>query len=207
MGQIYSYVLRYDDGVAPNPYGGVCTLAICKPVIRKKAQVGDWVIGTGSFELGLGDTLVYAMKITEVLSFKEYDILCRSKLHIKIPQINSDDIIERRGDCIYDYSKGDSPIQRAGAHNMCDSERDLSGINVLLSTHFYYFGDSAIFLPTKFLNFRKKGRGHRIIKDQNLVDEFEEWINSYELNRLFGEPQKKVHSCGSCSHNTEIKLE
>ena len=61
MGQIYSYVLRYDDGVAPNPYGGVCTLAICKPVIRKKAQVGDWVIGTGSFELGLGDTLVYAM--------------------------------------------------------------------------------------------------------------------------------------------------
>ena len=105
MGQIYSYVLRYDDGVAPNPYGGVCTLAICKPVIRKKAQVGDWVIGTGSFELGLGDTLVYAMKITEVLSFKEYDILCRSKLHIKIPQINSDDIIERRGDCIYDILK------------------------------------------------------------------------------------------------------
>ena len=49
------------------------------------------------------------------------------------------------------------------------------------------------------------GRGHRIIKDQNLVDEFEEWINSYELNRLFGEPQKKVHSCVSCSHNTEIK--
>lgn len=42
MGQIYSYVLRYDDGVAPNPYGGVCTLAICKPVIRKKPK---WVIG------------------------------------------------------------------------------------------------------------------------------------------------------------------
>ncbi len=47
---IYSYVLRYDDGVAPNPFFGFCTLAVCKPVIRRKAQVGDWIIGTGSKE-------------------------------------------------------------------------------------------------------------------------------------------------------------
>lgn len=206
MNKIYSYVLRYDDGVAPNPYGGICTLAICKPIIRKKAQIGDWVIGTGSLELGLGDTLVYAMKITEILSFEEYDILCRSKLHIKIPQLDSENVIAHRGDCIYDYSgEGTiSPKQRAGDHKACDVKRDLDGLNVLLSTHFYYFGDSAIFLPTDFLKFQKRGPGYRIISDQYLVDEFEKWISNYKLNNLYGEPQRKTRSsCSSCSPDIE----
>lgn len=210
MNKIYSYVLRYDDGVAPNPYGGICTLAICKPVIRKKAQIGDWVIGTGSLKLGLGDTLVYAMKITKILSFEEYDALCKTKLHIKIPQIDSDNAIAHKGDCIYDFSSRDtvSPKQRAGAHKPCERDRDLSGLNVLLSNHFYYFGDSAIFLPTLFLNFQKKGRGHRIISDQHLVNEFEKWISNYKLNSLYGEPQKKAcSSCNSCSPSIEDLIE
>ena len=48
MSKIYSYVLRYDDGAAPNPFWDLCTLTICKPGIRKGALVGDWVLGTGS---------------------------------------------------------------------------------------------------------------------------------------------------------------
>ena len=48
METIYSYVLRTDDGAAPNPLWGTCTLTICKPVIRRTAKVGDWVIGVGS---------------------------------------------------------------------------------------------------------------------------------------------------------------
>lgn len=42
---IFRYIVAYDHGTAPRPYGGVCTLAICKPTIRKAARVGDWVIG------------------------------------------------------------------------------------------------------------------------------------------------------------------
>lgn len=38
---IYSYVLRTDDGAAPNPFWGTCTLTICKPVIRRTAHIGD----------------------------------------------------------------------------------------------------------------------------------------------------------------------
>ena len=45
---IYSYVVARDYGFAPNPFYGCCTLATCKPIIRRMAQVGDWVIGTGS---------------------------------------------------------------------------------------------------------------------------------------------------------------
>lgn len=71
--KLYSYVLRYDDGAAPNPFWGTCTLTICKPDIRRKASVGDWVIGTGSKNsrlkdgntYDLSDSVVYAMKVTK----------------------------------------------------------------------------------------------------------------------------------------------
>lgn len=44
---LYSYVVAHDFGFAPNPFDGLCTLATCKPDIRKKAAVGDYIVGTG----------------------------------------------------------------------------------------------------------------------------------------------------------------
>ena len=52
---LYSYTIPYDDGAAPNPYWGVLTLAICKPVIRRTAEIGDWVVGTGSKQSPIGN--------------------------------------------------------------------------------------------------------------------------------------------------------
>lgn len=48
MTKLYSYCIPCDDGAAPNPFEGVCTLVICKPRIRLTAEVGDWIVGTGS---------------------------------------------------------------------------------------------------------------------------------------------------------------
>lgn len=48
MTKIFSYVLAKDLGSAPNPLLGKCTLTICQPLIRQKAEIGDWIIGTGS---------------------------------------------------------------------------------------------------------------------------------------------------------------
>ena len=53
--RLYSYVVRYDIGFAPNPFHGWCTLATCKQDIRIKARVDDWTVGTGSRTTGLGD--------------------------------------------------------------------------------------------------------------------------------------------------------
>ena len=41
----YVYVVAKDGGFAPNPFHGVCTLACCKPRIRSRARIGDWVLG------------------------------------------------------------------------------------------------------------------------------------------------------------------
>lgn len=74
MPRIHSYVVRYDSGFAPNPFYSYCTLATCKPGIRRSANVGDWVVGSGSKDRSVrrGGRLVYAMRITESMTFDEY---------------------------------------------------------------------------------------------------------------------------------------
>jgi hypothetical protein len=199
MTKIYSYILRYDDGAAPNPFWSICTLAICKPVIRRTAETGDWVIGTGSKNArcndgvfhDLSDDLVYAMKVTKVLSLAEYDRYCQVHLPHKIPTRASNDWRIRMGDCIYAYGASEQPTIRPGVHGEGNRQRDLGGINVLLSDHFYYFGEAAVPLPTALLPLRQPTQGHRIIENAALVEKFEAWLQDFELNTLSGEPQLK----------------
>lgn len=200
MKKIYSYVLRYDDGGAPNPYGGLCTLAICKPQIRRNAEIGDWVVGTGSKNArcndgntyDLSNHLTYAMKITDVKSFKEYDDFCNSDIPSKIPIWSSKVWPEKMGDCIYDYNAANAvPLQRAGVHKLVNMDHDLNGKNVLLSNHFYYFGEAAIEIPDHLETIIKRHQGHRKITNTNIIFQFEEWISKYESNKLYGEPQLK----------------
>lgn len=199
MERIYSYVLRYDEGAAPNPFWGVCTLTICKPAIRRTAKVGDWVIGTGSkkSKINNGNTydftgkIVYAMKVTKILSLKDYDEFCREELPNKIPNWNAKDWKKRIGDCIYDYSIGDKPTIRKSVHNELNRERDLSGLNSLLSTHFYYFGEKPQPLPNNLNRLIKKSQGHLKIEVPELIENFEHWISQFEKNRIYANPQLK----------------
>lgn len=48
MPRLFTYTIPVDDGAAPNPFHGMCSLAICKPGIRRVAQPNDWVAGLGS---------------------------------------------------------------------------------------------------------------------------------------------------------------
>jgi hypothetical protein len=94
--RLFSYVLRHDSGFAPNPFWGYCTLACCKPVIRRVAEVGDWIVGTGSVENVGTNKLIYAMKVTEKLTFEQYSL--DPRFRNKIPR---EGLIEERGDNIY----------------------------------------------------------------------------------------------------------
>src|SRR5437588_8852326 len=70
--RLYSYVVARDYGFAPNPFFGTCTLATCKNVIRRCAQVGDWVIATGAVKRNRTGQLVCAMRISETMTFEKY---------------------------------------------------------------------------------------------------------------------------------------
>ena len=41
MVKLYSYIVAVDSGFAPNPFHGFCTIATCKPRIRKTAEIGE----------------------------------------------------------------------------------------------------------------------------------------------------------------------
>src|SRR5471032_3570237 len=70
--RIFSYRLVRDYGFAPNPFHGICTLGTCKPQIRKAARVGDIVVGCGSVKLKRQEKLIFAMRVSEKLSFQQY---------------------------------------------------------------------------------------------------------------------------------------
>ncbi len=70
MAKGYSYVLATDSGFAPNPFYGVLTLATCKPIVRKVAQMGDYLIGIAPSRYGHG--LSYMAKISKGMTFDEY---------------------------------------------------------------------------------------------------------------------------------------
>ena len=71
--QLFIYVIARDYGFAPNPFHGVCTLATCKPGIRKSAMVGDWILGVGGKNLGSAHRkCILLMKVTDKLAFQDY---------------------------------------------------------------------------------------------------------------------------------------
>lgn len=209
--RLYSYCLRYDDGAAPNPYWGICTLAICKPRIRRTANVGDWVVGLGSSRSPIGDIskcVVYAMKITKKLSMSEYDRFCQQHYPDKIPDWQSSDFKRKVGDCIYDfYDSNQLPNLRGSVHKEGNRETDLKGENVLLSEHFFYFGDQPIWLEEKLYPIIHSNQGHKSSANDPYIDDFVSWLegSEYQTNTLYGEPQLKnqienVRDCrGICS--------
>lgn len=191
-GSLYSYCMPWDSGSAPNPYWGTCTLAICKPGIRRTAQVGDWVVGTGSRNArgpdgnpgrDLVGRLVYAMRVSGKLTMPEYDWYTRAELPGKVPDAMNDDPRRRVGDSIYDFSVEPNPRLRSGsAHEHGDQERDLAGGYVLLSDHFYYFGENAVELPEQLLPILKQGQGHKSYANRSYVAQFVDWIEGFELD-------------------------
>ena len=199
MSKLFTYVLRVDDGAAPNPYHGACTLTICKPAIRRKAEIGDWVIGFGSKNARCNDGkthdlsghVVYAMKITHKVSMCLYDGICANTYPGKIPNWEGADFRAWVGDCIYDYSQGNDPQMRKGVHDESNRKTDLSGLFALISTQFYYFGDKPEKLSDELEGIVMRGRGHRKIVNPELVQKFESWISQFKMNHIYSDPQMK----------------
>jgi len=200
MSNIYSYVVRYDSGFAPNPFYGYCTLATCKPKIRKSAQIGDWIVGSGSADakVKLGGRLVYAMKITEALSIPSY--YTDPRFSKKIPY-RFGSRMQSCGDNIY-YPIEDDPYwgQKDSFHSNVDGTPNIDHINkdtgpcrILVSDKFVYFGGFGPEIPSSLRNSDgehvcKKGIGEKKHTCQDLLAKFEAWINDVGLDGYQGAP-------------------
>lgn len=212
MTRLFTYTIPYDDGAAPNPFRGMCTLAICKPDIRRVAEPGDWVAGLGSVNAPSGDMsgrLVYAMRVEEVLSMQEYDRQAPTRWPHRIPKIDSRDLSERLGDCIYDFSSNEVK-QRPSVHGPSNIKKDLRGENVLISTDFYYFGSRARQLPDHLLSIIHQTQKHKSDANNPYVEPFVKWIRTIAPThgQLFGWPDRIIDwdSLGKCNGCSERAL-
>lgn len=179
----YSYVVARDYGFAPNPFGPFCTLATCKPAIRKSASTGDWVIGTGAARLHGSRNLVFAMLVTGKLSYNEY--WTDPRFLYKRPVMNGS-LKKMYGDNIYvctnnTWHQADSHHSREdGSPNIRNVRRDTTQPYVLISEHFYYFGGNAVPIPAKFIDGKysivKKGRGYLCNNPEVFCRAFLQWL-------------------------------
>jgi len=180
----FSYIVVTDSGFAPNPYGGICTLACCKPNIRHSANVGDWIIGTTpSPDKG---RLVYAMRVEKGLTFDMYweqqEYECK-----KSCKENG------CGDNIYKKGENGGLVQvENNAHPEAQFERDTRVNRVLISKNFYYFGKEAPEIPVKFTPLIHTVQGHKRIKPTSTeyvrVTRFLEWLQDNSKQGMNGEP-------------------
>ena len=190
MPRIYSYVVRYDSGFAPNPFYGYCTLATCKPDIRKAARPGDWVVGSGSAARPVrrGGYLVHAMRVTEILSFEEYNADPR---FVRKKPYRSGSRKQSCGDNIYFRNPaGNCWLQRDSFHTTDAGEqhprhiaRDTGVNRVLISDDFIYYGGYGPRIPEELVDAGgrsvcKHGIGRNVFDDVGLIAAFEQWIRS-----------------------------
>jgi hypothetical protein len=167
--RLFSYVVEHDLGFAPNPFGGLCTLAKCKHGSKKRnivetAQVGDWVAGTGGADLkksaGHGK-LIYAMRVDEVVPLDAY---CRAHCGDRIDAEPEDD----------------------GADRLA-----------LISHHYYYFGRNAMSIseiPGTYLDhpFEKRGPAYRCDFSEDFVEAFAGWLKATFKAGIHGLPCKPL---------------
>jgi hypothetical protein len=174
---LYIYVVRRDFGFAPNPFHGVCTLATCKPDIRRSAQVGDWVMGVGGVQLKAMGKCLYLMKVTEMSTFDDYWI--DSRFRFKRPLRNGSSVM-MVGDNIYhrngstgSWMQEDSHHSNAdGSPNMTNLKTDTRSANVLISTHFYYFGSYAPLIDLKSIGYRNVRNYRKLSLNDDAVKTF-----------------------------------
>lgn len=185
--------MKTDSGFAPNPFGGVCTLACCKPQIRRMANVGDWVIGTAPSPNNR--KLMYAMRVSRALTFDLYfndpAYSCKK---------NSPD--NPRGDNIYRPTSHRRLEQVPNpAHDQRHIQRDLSVNLVLISDHFYYFGRQAPELPSQFGPLIHSTQGRKRIRAEENSAQHELflslicWLEKNYSPGILGEPTSERIVC------------
>ena len=200
MARVHSYVVRYDSGFAPNPFYGYCTLATCKPNIRKGADIGDWVVGSGSNDRSVrrGGHLVYAMRVTEAMTFDEYG--ADPRFESKKPY-RSGSRKQSCGDNIYfRVSPTATWQQRDSFHSSADGSlnadhvaRDTGVNRILISNDYVYFGGEGPEFPKELKDQQgrslcKAGIGLTSFDDPELVAKMEKWVRDLGINGYQGAP-------------------
>jgi len=195
----YSYILEHDYGLAPNPFGGYCTLVVCKADIRKSKNLakGDWIFGTGSkaiekqVGINCNKKLIYAMRVDEKINMNDYwhDL----RFQYKKPIVNGSKLA-MFGDNFYhindetgEWVQENSPHSKEGSVNQKHLQIDVKGKNALISSEFFYFGSDAIDIPVEHEGIIHATQGMKC-PEPSEGDSFLNWLYSNFETGIHGMP-------------------
>jgi len=202
---LYVYVITRDFGFAPNPFYGMCTLATCKPVIRRGARVGDWLLGVAGKNLGaeIHRKCILLMKVSEKISFQEY--WDDTRFSLKKPCRNGSRL-KMVGDNIYHQGRGEDWMQEDSHHSNEDGTINYTNLNrdtgtcdqLLISDFFFYFGDKADSVDLESINYTsgvgcKKISLDLSVEGRALIEEVYS-KHKHSLNNVISDPCQFVNS-------------
>jgi len=184
MGRVYIYVVARDFGFAPNPFHGFCTLATCKPRIRRKAEMGDWVIGMGGDRLNATGKCIYAMRVSAKVNFNEY---WTNPAYMDKKPVRNGSRKMMVGDNIYYFDSANQKWQQADSHhsntdgsiNIHNLENDTQTDKMLISDHFVFFGTEAPVVPKSLLEAigYENRRNYRVF-EYSVCDALIKWLQT-----------------------------
>ena len=182
---LYSYVITRDYGFAPNPFWNICSLATCKPQIRERALMGDWVAGFGGANTAISHKMVFFMRVDEISTFDEY--WEDPRFLVKRPRFDGN-YQQCYGDNIYHHI-GNEWMQENSHHSYVDGINQNNLLHdtridrVLLSFYYWYFGENAIELPEEFAEAIAAGRPYKKLPD-NICANIVDWVGChYEMGQ------------------------
>lgn len=183
MTRIYRYILVNDSGMAPCPEDGLITLGTCKPVIRRMARPGDWVLGfrPGSLVRGL---VLWAGKVERSMSHGDYQRA-----------------YPKRDDAVYSLGSNGQYERLVPYHpTQAEMNRDISQPVLLFDPgHSYYFNGIPEPLPEDLAHLAAAGRGHRVTHaTPELEARLQAWLdglNPRAYQRMDRRPSGRRNSC------------
>jgi hypothetical protein len=170
-------------------------------MIRGVAEVGDWVVGTGSAKHGLVGRLVFAMEVSEALTFDEY--WADERFRLKQPTMQGSKK-QAFGDNIYYRSAPGRAWRQLPSHHSLPNGRnnpanianDTGTNRVLVAERFAYFGGEGPVIPRPLRNFQGADicaiRGFKSKFDPALVVAFVAWFDGLDQQGYIGAPQEWI---------------
>lgn len=171
--RLYTYVVRDDTGLAPNPFWGWCTLAVCTPNHQgSRVEVDDWI--AGFLAKDRGHRFLYAMEVSEILDLNDY--YHDPRFRTKKPDLRGD-WKARCGDNFYSRQEDGAWVQHRNRFHLDEviKAKDTKFARAFIGKKFWYLGMSARELPAK-LRPLAGGRGTRVNHDPRVVEEFRTWV-------------------------------
>jgi hypothetical protein len=201
MNKLYTYIVKIDSGLAPNPFGGWCTLAVCTPNHQGSAvKPGDWIAGFSPKEAGY--QFIYAMRVDERIHMNEY--FRDPRFESKRP-IMSGGWKQKCGDNFYYQDEKGNWHQLPNPYHQGMMEKDTRVPYVFVGQEFWYLGSARIDVPEEYLTM-VGGRSARVNHPVGLPEKFMNWVRSKFSLGIKAEPlDAEVDSCRSCSPDASSK--